>query len=826
MFISYSHADEMSVLDEIRQLQALGVRVYFDAGISPGSEWSDALAQAIKQCSRFVFFITPRSVASENCRRELNFALEEGRPVLAVQLEKTNLPDGIRLNLNNRQAILRYRLSDEDYIRALQGALGLTHGENSGTVTVSVQNRKSGWRAGLAIGVSAVMLIAVVAIRYQYISTQDQQAREELIASLIDEGRSVEAFGVARTAENPGSYLPLLDTLVVRGSIQASEAGAAVSIKPYYEPSADWIYLGSTPIEDELLPTGSLRIRFEAPGFETVEFAALNPGPYFHNASQPTLDAYQVPYDVPLVLENSVPEGMVRIPETTLDVPMFRDVADLVHLSPYFIDRFEVSNSEYKSFVDSGGYENPEYWTELVFDEDGETLSWADATSRFLDSTGRPGPATWELGSYPFGRGELPVTGVSWYEAVAYSRFIGKSLPTAGQWTRAAFAISIFSPAWQDSVVVANFESGDAIAREASASLGPFGTYNMPGNAREWIWNEQGGMRVMLGGGYTEPAKLFSLPQRRPAFDRAIDNGIRLVMNPEPISDEDLAALPLIQRDLSDAVPLSEEAFQGLIAAYTYAPGDSGATVLSVEERAGYLKEVVEIDTGYGERLQLYLFRPGQTGPFETIIFMGGASDFLYSHDSAETVAKAQAEIAEPFVTSGRAFVYPVWTASFERYDGAEESGTNGEWRAIQVRRMTRWYQELGRIIDYLDERTEYDAEAIAFMGISFGGMFGVNLLAVEPRVKVGIIVSGGIWPEEFHPLYDPLNYFSRFKQPILMLTGENDFAVDPDTIQIPSFERLTTEHKRQVIFPATGHWPFPRTRYLKEVGDWLDRFL
>ena len=50
------------------------------------------------------------------------------------------------------------------------------------------------------------------------------------------------------------------------------------------------------------------------------------------------------------------------------------------------------------------------------------------------ESTGRPGPATWEVGSYPEGQDEHPVSGVSWYEAAAYAEYVGMSLPTRFHW--------------------------------------------------------------------------------------------------------------------------------------------------------------------------------------------------------------------------------------------------------------------------------------------------------------------------------------------------------------------------------------------------------
>jgi hypothetical protein len=54
-----------------------------------------------------------------------------------------------------------------------------------------------------------------------------------------------------------------------------------------------------------------------------------------------------------------------------------------------------------------------------------------------------PGPSTWEAGDYRDGQAAYPVTGVSWYEAAAYARFVGQQLPTAHHWQR-ALANSMF----------------------------------------------------------------------------------------------------------------------------------------------------------------------------------------------------------------------------------------------------------------------------------------------------------------------------------------------------------------------------------------------
>jgi iron(II)-dependent oxidoreductase len=100
---------------------------------------------------------------------------------------------------------------------------------------------------------------------------------------------------------------------------------------------------------------------------------------------------------------------------------------NMVQVEPVYLDRYCVTNEEFQQFVDAGGYEQLELWHE-------ESLP---AMLDFVDQTGAPGPRFWSDGQYPSGEGRLPVVGVSWYEACAYARWVGKRLPTDGEWTKA-----------------------------------------------------------------------------------------------------------------------------------------------------------------------------------------------------------------------------------------------------------------------------------------------------------------------------------------------------------------------------------------------------
>jgi formylglycine-generating enzyme required for sulfatase activity len=139
---------------------------------------------------------------------------------------------------------------------------------------------------------------------------------------------------------------------------------------------------------------------------------------------------------------------------------------------PYLIDRHELTNRQFMAFVEAGGYRQRDYWP-AVFDDGGRTIAWAEGVARFRDATGRPG-ATWVQGEFHPGQGDLPVSGVSWYEAAAYARFAGKQLPTIYHWTKAAGPTSSM---WV--VPFSNFGGSGPVAVGSRHALHPWGTSDM-----------------------------------------------------------------------------------------------------------------------------------------------------------------------------------------------------------------------------------------------------------------------------------------------------------------------------------------------------------
>lgn len=123
IFISYAHKDSARVFKEISALNDAGYHVWYDEGIEASSEWPEEIANAVIECSVFLVFISPRSTASVNCRNEINLALNEDKPFLAVHLEESALPPGLRLRMGDLQAILQYKLPQDRYQKKVRDAL-------------------------------------------------------------------------------------------------------------------------------------------------------------------------------------------------------------------------------------------------------------------------------------------------------------------------------------------------------------------------------------------------------------------------------------------------------------------------------------------------------------------------------------------------------------------------------------------------------------------------------------------------------------------------------------------------------------------------------
>jgi sulfatase modifying factor 1 len=194
---------------------------------------------------------------------------------------------------------------------------------------------------------------------------------------------------------------------------------------------------------------------------------------------------------LPIAAQTTAPENMVQIPEGKFWMgrayTIYTDSADLiprdkmddrpannVYLDAFYIDKYEVTNTDY---------------------------------AKFVQATGTKPPWHWPQGKIEKGKERLPVYNVNWSEATAYCKWAGKRLPTEAEWEKAARGgLDRNHYAWGDAEVdtsekylhapqgvglttdehiPANLDGEDAVPVGSYKPNG-YGLYDMIGNVREW----------------------------------------------------------------------------------------------------------------------------------------------------------------------------------------------------------------------------------------------------------------------------------------------------------------------------------------------------
>jgi DNA-binding winged helix-turn-helix (wHTH) protein/dienelactone hydrolase len=676
-----------------------------------------------------------------------------------------------------------------------------------------------GWALAAALG----LMLGVAAVWWGFENRRVTDRRvlwatQQLleIDRLQDRGEFGSAFALASEVE------PLLaedaisdevwDSFSWSSDIETDPTGAPVYRQSVDAAPDEWEDLGITPLTTVRFAQGAgYRLRLELRGHRTVELlqTAIRGIPFI--GLDPVKPIRLDPVD-------ALPEEMVRIPGFTRDQVDYAD---------YFMDRFEVTNRDYDQFVAAGGYEMPEYWTH-DFEREGKAITWDEAVNHFVDRTGRPGPSTWSGGAYPTGQGDYPVSGVSWYEAAAYARFVNKELPTSIHHRNARRFYR--SDSW---LIAPRSNLGGDGPRPVgeNRAMTTMGVYDLAGNVREWCWNEAGkDARVTIGGAWTDaPFHVGWIIPRSP-WDRDSTHGFRLVRSFD--DDEKLATLrgprePRDRRDYRKEEPASDPELMIYRRLYAYDSLPLNAEVVAADEFEHWTREQVAFDLPYGERGGALLYIPNNVDPpFEAVIFWGGSG--ILSKQSVDEESLGHVSF---LVRSGRAVARPIFKGAYERDDPdfgtthaslrAQSEGT--KFRDYQI----KWVQDLSRTIDYLETREDFKTDTLGYYGHSWGGAAAPIVLAVEERIDAAVLNVGGLNDRNrFLPEADPLNYLTGVRSPVLMLNGEYDIVFPLETSQIPMFELLGTDpkHKKHYVTPSSH--VVPHDVLIRETLDWFDRYL
>jgi len=623
---------------------------------------------------------------------------------------------------------------------------------------------------------------------------------------LAGQAKYFDAFLIAQrareTVPNDANLGELWSDITRRATVTSSPEGADISIASV--TGTEWIALGQSPLKDITVPIGSIRFKAEKRGFRTAEDLSL-----------------LFPPSLILLADGTGPSEMVRAAAAPRGTRVYLfPGADPVAIEfpELWIDRTEVTNRAFKAFIDAGGYRRRELWT-APFVRGSTTLTFEQGMALLVDTTGRPGPATWEGGTYPAGQDDYPVRGVNWYEAAAFAAFSGKQLPTIVHWRAISGLQSV-----GDLMPRANLSGPGPRPAGAQSIPGRSGTVNLIGNVKEWVVNSGGGnLRFTLGGAWDEQGYMAWEPDARDAFERAPDFGFRCARFDPGDATPSLYAgvFQRPARDFAAETPVDDKIFDAYRRFYAYDHTPIKATVRTHDDSpVDWNVELVTFPAPYGgETILARVYVPKRgTPPYQAVIFMTGAAQFVL-----RSPGDAEARAVPPIVRAGRLVIAPVVKGAYERHTpefDPETPKNSTLWRDYAV----AWHKDIARTMDYLQTRSDVDPERIGFMGISRGASMIPITMAQDPRIRTAALIVPGFYLARPAPEVDVFNFTPRVTQPVLMMSGKYD-SIFPERSQQPFFDTLGTsaDRKRRIIYD-TGHSLIPEM--IKETLAWFDRYL
>ena len=588
-------------------------------------------------------------------------------------------------------------------------------------------------------------------------------------------------------------------------TLDTDPSGATVAIEPVPFGSGPIEVVGRTPLK-KLRVVSSIGLwRISKPGYAPLE-------------------AFGAPDDdgvVKLWRESDVPPGMSVVLGGQAGLPSPFAYVRRVAIGDFFVDRHEVSNAAYARFVDAGGYQKPEYWKQ-PFVRDGRIVSREEAIGAFRDSTGRAGPATWEVGRPQKGREDYPVSGISWYEAAAYAEFAGKSLPSVYHWTWA-------SQPWAAYLTVpgSNFRDTETWPCGRPGTASGFGTTDMAGNVKEWCWNESwAGKRYILGGGFGEPEYGFTQTDAQSPWARLPNYGFRCVKLPTTGPAASFEKLERTVVDYSREKPVANEVFAAIRGLYAYDRSDLQAKVEGTAREEDATHETVSFRAAYGaERVRLHLFLPvNARPPYQPVLYFPGAYALFAKEFRVDQLADSA--LFSSYLRAGRAVVFPIYRGTLERQDGLKVGGPETNPEASWRDHVVDWSKDIGRFLDYPETRDDFDLSKLGYVGYSLGGAAAPEFLSVETRFRAAVLACAGLYGRRALPEADAFDFLPRVRIPTLLVGGRYDDRFPMVTSQIPFFQSLGTPpgDKRQVFCEA-GHFP-PMKDYVRESLAWLEKYL
>ena len=323
----------------------------------------------------------------------------------------------------------------------------------------------------------------------------------------------------------------------------------------------------------------------------------------------------------------------------------------------------------------------------------------------------------------------------------------------------------------------------------------------MAGNVREWVSNsfKDDYSKGILGGSYADdtyvPFEWFS----QNAWDRSSYNGVRLVKKLESDSSGDIFYKREKLRNFYENFQTTDKEWEVIKSLYLYDKENirfKDNEVTQVVDRDYFCHSSDIIYDNSILPIHNLQANPDVKSKIAIIYFPGSSA--LYRDKIVYS------DFFDNILASGIDIIYPEYLSTYSRKDGMKTDIGN---RSMNYRdHSINWVKEVRYAVDYAIKHG-YEPH---YLGVSWGGQMGVNILAIEERFKTGILAIGGISLDDVREEIQPEKYAARVKTPTLLLNGRYDYFFPYQSSQLPLYNllNLDNENKRHVVVEETHYVP------------------
>lgn len=546
IFVSYARVDKPYCIRIIETMHAHDV--WYDQRLYAGQHWWKEILRRLDWCDVFIFLLSPDSVASLYCRRELEIALQLKRDVIPVLINRqTVLPAKMKdwqyvdltdsLTVENVSQLFNAILvverqrstaptvskggavtsssptNPDNAAELISDAVkALEKGDYDNAIVLLRQARASGYQSRF-VPLDKLLRIAESAVADRTQSREVEREYQHIVALFAFEStRQMACEALAEFQKEFGDYDP--QNL---GRFCKSEAAPAVdrarpanrALTTSAKPPQTQANGASQTTRNSHATSAESQAATGAPQSVAVK---KSPGSTAAQSESTPARSRKLVGDAPLTVNDvlpmlqwcEIPHGSVTLSSIVGADEDFGEVTEQV--DNFVMSKYPVTNAQFNIFAQAqDGYKNPRWWSFSEHAQRWFKLGKGIATSRFSGDT-------------------LPRENVNWYEAKAFASWLGNmlkmkiTLPTVAQWQRAAKGDDDRYFPWGDdyyeehcNTVETGLKTTTPVDRYQKG-ISPYGVYDMAGNVWEWTLNtaaaaEDGGdlRRAVAGGSFVSP---------------------------------------------------------------------------------------------------------------------------------------------------------------------------------------------------------------------------------------------------------------------------------------------------------------------------------